>query len=207
MIGKANLHHGALDLSFLHRAGNMSAQPCPAGTIGDVKARVGALKAKHGASASPPVTTCNPSNLSHQWTPTSLPPVVENSASYAAEELGDTSLGDGGMADKAKADLFGGMSAAVPAARKEVGNFSAITASPSGIPEGEEQAEPVNDAIIDLDLSDLEASLAQVEGAGEGNDLDAIIEAAKKEAESLQVEGQTVGPEDVDEDEDDIDLT
>lgn len=242
----------------------------PSGTIGDVQARVGALKAKHGATTSSP-TSLPPStstahaeqhpalNPSDGVSPFSSPPLplAPSGATRAATaanptvpgnkistpEVGRVGGGGGGNDDAVKDALFGGASLS-SSAPSSTANGKQKTSSGVGysIPEGARGASssqggyadvPGNGGVgegggeNDIDLGDLEASLGQDTGGGDDDgdyDLEAMIEAARREAAALGLGGggggrgsgerggvQGVGGYDEDnaeeDEEDDIDLT
>ncbi|CAM9310230.1 unnamed protein product [Laminaria digitata] len=201
------------------------ARETPSGTIGDAQARVGALQEKYGSgsrtaagarpapppsSASPlpaPPTAASSSSLSPpnpkptaKNTPTkSRPP---RAAAAAAPLDGDDDL--------AKDSLFGGARKAspplAPAAAVEKGGSAEEQEGLSTAVGQKGYHEEPGEADVDLGLGDLEATLE--EGAGDdSDDLEAMIEAARREAEALGMgEGEAAGS-DEESDEDDIDLT
>lgn len=173
----------------------------PTGTIGDAQARVGALKDKYGgAPSSSSLPSSSPSPPAR--TTASSQPNPKPAARRAAD-AGEVILG-GTEEDPDRGLLFGGARKVPPPPVA-----SPPQASPSVATEVNEVTPAVTSGAVqgDVDLGDLEASLGDEgqEGVEEGgDDLDAIIEAARKEAEALGI-----GEEGVDEEssEDDIDLT
>lgn len=168
------------------------------------------------ASSGPPATNTTASS-------SSSPPDPERTAKHTptkSRPLGAAAAapleGDG---DLAKDSLFGGARKASPplppateAAEEQAGPSTAV--SQQGYHEEvyheeiyheEVYHEEPGEADVDLGLGDLEATLEG--GAGDDcDDLDAMIEAARKEAEALGLGGGNAGS-DEESDEDDIDLT
>lgn len=174
----------------------------PTGTIGDAQARVGALKDKYGGAPSssssfPSSSPSPPAPITASFQPNPKP------AARRAGDAGEAIL-EGKEEDPDRGSLFGGARKVPP---------PPVASQPQASPSVATDVNEVTPAVAsgalegDVDLGDLEASLGDEgqEGVEEGgDDLDAIIEAARREAEALGI-----GEEGVDEEssEDDIDLT
>lgn len=180
-------------------------------------------------SASPGRISTSSSQLQHHRPTPSLSPVVEGAASYSVADSSDAL--NGAETETGRNELFGGVSRApaptTTSSASEEGFHGSSAATDGGLPRAAppgKQSVGTGGALIDLDLADLEASVAHASGGSGGgeatpgavdeDDLDAAIEAAKREVGLLDlggpaggVQGGGDGEGDAEEDEDDIDLT
>lgn len=175
----------------------------PSGTIGDAQARVEALKAKFGGAPSSSPSSSRPPTATAASSPPNPKP-----ATLRAGDAGEAKL-EGVKEEKEeepdRGSLFGTRKASPPMA-------SQSQALPSVVATDVAQVAPAPTPAAregDIDLGDLEASLGdegQAGGGDEEDDLDAIIEAARREAEALEL-GEEGGVDDGESSEEDIDLT
>ena len=187
------------------------ASGAPSGTIGDARARLGALKEKYGGADSSSTESPITAPLSSSTSTLPAPPLPTALASTPKQSESASLLGSGtpplqaGDDDQRRNTLFFGARGRPPGGKRST--VEAVAGASTELDSRGGKDQEANEGDVDLGLSDLEASLRGV-GDGEDDDLEALIEAARIEAEAFGLkEKGTERDEESGEEDDDIDLT